>query len=77
MTAPNPDAADVARRWYRKPLCWTGLCNTFSPQSDASGCWGECSICHKRVGFVDRVTLRRYADAEAAAQATGAPGKPL
>jgi hypothetical protein len=49
-------------------LCIAGLCHTFMQQSDESGCWGECSICGKRVGFVDGTTLRRFADAEAAAR---------
>lgn len=32
--------------------------------SDDSGVWGECVRCHRRFGFVDRATLRRFADAE-------------
>ena len=32
--------------------------------SDDSGVWGECVRCHKRFGFIDRMTLRNYADAE-------------
>lgn len=48
----------------RLPLCLTGLCRTFITQSDETGCWGECTICGKRVGFVDRATLRRFTDAE-------------
>lgn len=54
--------------WYRKPLCWTRNCHTFSTESDETGCWGQCSICQKRVGFVSRAELRRYADAEAEAR---------
>ncbi len=50
--------------WYRKPLCWAGMCNTFRTESDDTGQWGECAICHKRVGFVGRVTLRRIAAEE-------------
>lgn len=63
--------------WYRKPLCLVGLCQTFCTASDDDGVWGECSICQKRAGYVDRATLRRVADAEAARDAeeahTGVP----
>ena len=48
----------------RKILCLTGMCFTFRTQSDDTGCWGECSICQKKVGFVSREALRRYADQE-------------
>ena len=48
----------------RKPLCWLGLCQTFTTMSDDSGCWGECTLCGKRVGFVDRPTLRAFAENE-------------
>jgi len=33
-------------------------------QSDDTGCWGECIVCHKRFGFVSRADLRAYADKE-------------
>lgn len=49
---------------FRKPLCWLGLCETFAAMSDDTGCWGECTICGKRASFVDRATLRAFADAE-------------
>lgn len=61
-------AAETAP-WYRKPLCWMRLCETFRTASDDTGCWGECEICHKRVGFVSREQLRRFADAEYFARA--------
>ena len=48
----------------RKLLCWFSLCQTFRTESDNTGVWGECTICGKRVGFVDRATLRAFADAE-------------
>lgn len=32
--------------------------------SDNSGVSGECVRCHKRFGFVGRMTLRNYAEAE-------------
>ena len=54
------------RPWYRLPLCWASLCG-FKAECDDTGCWGECITCHRRVGFVDRATLRRVCDAEAAA----------
>jgi len=60
MTAP----------WYRKPICIVGLCHTFRFASDEGGCWGECCICHKQVGYVDRAKLRKMADAEAEANPT-------
>lgn len=49
---------------FRKPLCWFSLCQTFRTESDDTGVWGECTVCGKRVGFVDRATLRAFADAE-------------
>lgn len=52
--------------WCRKPLCWSGFCQTFVTNSDDEGVWGECRICHRRAGYTDRAALRRYADAEAA-----------
>jgi hypothetical protein len=58
---PNP----VRGPWYRKPLCWAGLCQTFRTESDDNGVWGECAICGQRAGYVDRPTLRRLADTEA------------
>ena len=30
--------------------------------SDKGGCGGQCIHCRKIVGYVDRETLRRYAD---------------
>jgi hypothetical protein len=47
-------------------IAWlTGLhqhrCRT---ESDETGIWGECIICHQRFGFVTRAELRRYADRE-------------
>lgn len=44
-------------------LCPTGMCPCV-PMSDDTSCWGECIHCEKRFGFVDRATLRAYADAE-------------
>ncbi len=51
-------------RWFW-PLCAMSLCRTFRPASDENGCWGQCSYCGKRAGYVDRATLRRYADRSA------------
>jgi hypothetical protein len=33
-------------------------------ESDNDGVWGQCIICHKRFGYVDRKTLRAYIDRE-------------
>lgn len=49
---------------FRRVLCRLSLCQTFSTNSDDTGVWGECGLCGKRVGFVPREALRRYADAE-------------
>lgn len=49
----------------RKLLCWLGMC-ACRTASDDTGCWGECIHCGRRVGFVDRATLRAYADREMA-----------
>lgn len=54
----------MSRSIFRLPLCWLSLCQTFRTNSDETGCWGECQLCGKRVGFVDRATLRAYCDAE-------------
>ena len=43
-------------------ICPLGLC-PHAPMSDDTGCWGECIHCGSRAGFVDRATLRAYADA--------------
>lgn len=53
---------------WRRIFCMTGLCHTFRFASDEGGCWGECCVCRKRVGYVDRATLRRAADDEAEAK---------
>jgi hypothetical protein len=37
-------------------------------QSDDTGCWGECVICHKRYGFVTRAELRAFSEHEQAAR---------
>jgi len=58
------ETASERRSAFRKVLCFFSLCETFRTQSDDTGCWGECEICGKRVGFVDRATLRAFADAE-------------
>jgi hypothetical protein len=42
------------------------MCPHFT-NGDDTGCWGECAICHKRVGYVTSEQLRRYADNELAA----------
>lgn len=47
----------------RKILCLLQMC-PHAPASDDTGCWGECVICGSRAGFVDRKTLRAFADAE-------------
>lgn len=39
-------------------LCKLSLCETFKTASDESGIWGECQKCGKRVGYVDRRSLR-------------------
>jgi hypothetical protein len=44
-------------------LCLIGAC-PFAPNSDDTGCWGECICCGKRAGFVDRATLRSFLDRE-------------
>jgi hypothetical protein len=50
-------------RIWGKLLCALGShpCTT---QSDDHGVWGECIRCHRRFGYVDRATLRRFAEAE-------------
>lgn len=54
------------RLW--NPLTWhLHKCVT---ESDETGVWGECIVCHARFGFVDRKTLRRYIEAEIARQMT-------
>lgn len=53
----------------RKLLCLMRCC-PFTPMSNERGCWGQCTRCPKRSGFVSSETLRRYLDAEAAHQAT-------
>ena len=67
MIPPVESVETIAGKqpWYRKPLCWTGTCDTFRTESDDTGCWGQFSICGLRSGFVDRATLRRVADAMA------------
>lgn len=46
-----------------KLFCFVGLCPC-EPYSDDGGCGGRCLRCGKIVGYVDRKTLRAYADAE-------------
>ena len=46
-------------RWIK--CNWTSLCG-FKANSDDTGVWGECTDCGKRVGFIDRKTLRSYCD---------------
>lgn len=53
-------APSLLRRIF---LCPMGMC-PHRPESDDSGCWGECIYCGHRAGFVDRATLRAFADAE-------------
>lgn len=50
--------------FLRWPLCRLALCQTFRPAADETGCWGECGLCGKRTGFVDRAALRSIADHE-------------
>ena len=33
-------------------------------ESDETGYWGECVVCGKRFGFVDKATMRAYVDEE-------------
>ncbi len=47
----------------RLTLCALGMCPC-APEDDETGCWGECIHCGRRFGFVDRATLRAYADRE-------------
>lgn len=54
---------DFLRKIFLCPLL---LC-ACRPESDETGCWGECVTCGRRFGFVDRATLRARCDAEAAA----------
>jgi hypothetical protein len=42
----------------RLMLCTLSLCETFKTASDEAGIWGECQKCGKRVGYVDRGSLR-------------------
>lgn len=42
----------------RLTLCRLSLCETFKTASDENGVWGECQKCGKRVGYVDRASLR-------------------
>lgn len=50
---------------FRKVLCSLGMCPC-RPASDETGCWGECIYCGKRFAFIDRATLRAFADREMA-----------
>lgn len=45
-------------------LCFFCQCQTFKQQSDETGCWGECTKCGKRSGFVSREALQEYSTAE-------------
>lgn len=47
----------------RLTLCRMQMC-PFTQGSDETGVWGECVRCGKRSGFIDRATLRAYADRE-------------
>lgn len=51
------------RSLFRRLMCLVRAC-PFRQGSDETGCWGECEICHMRVGFVSRDDLRAYADRE-------------
>lgn len=42
----------------RLTLCNLSLCETFKTASDEHGIWGECQKCARRVGCIDRTTLR-------------------
>lgn len=49
-------------RWLKCKLGWCG----FRTAGDATGCWGECVECGKRVGFVARATLDAITDRDLA-----------
>lgn len=51
-------------------LCWHSGC-PFVAKSDDNGCWGECTVCGKEVGYVTRAAIRRYIEAEESAKARG------
>lgn len=57
----------VASTIRKLTLCKIGLC-PFSPASDNHACWGECTICGKRSGYVTRKAIRAYMDLEDAAR---------
>lgn len=48
----------------RLTLCKISLCETFKTASDAAGIWGECQRCGKRVGYIDRISLREIGRCE-------------
>lgn len=52
--------ASILRKIF---ICPLGMC-PHRHESDHTGWWGECIHCGGRAGFVDRKTLRAYADAE-------------
>lgn len=41
---------------------WKWHIHRCTSESDDTGCWGECIICHRRFGFVTRSELRAFAD---------------
>lgn len=48
-------------------LCRMGRCRQCRQIDTDEGCGGQCILCGKVHGFVDRATLRAYCDAEAEA----------
>lgn len=65
--APSPTAAVSERRsslpLWRRLICLLRSC-PFKAASDDTGCWGECTICGRRAGFVSRAVLRAWIERE-------------
>lgn len=45
-------------------LCKIGMHGDCIPNSDSTGCWGECTRCGERFGYVTTDTLHQYIAAE-------------
>lgn len=59
----EPEMLERPVSLFHRMACHLGLTQTFVQGGDDTGIWGECSVCGKRVGFVSREELRRYAGA--------------
>jgi hypothetical protein len=45
-------------RWF---VCLFQMC-PFVMKEDDGACWGECTVCGKRAGYITRAELRRSLD---------------